>query len=283
MFQARFIAVPVLIKIVFVSPRLLVWTWTSVNAKVQATIKAFVIFRLTYAAGNLATANRKLSIIISKKNSGIISRTVAEGAATVLNATSIIGESSLSYLRSTKGGPMPLTYNMFLIICLLPFLSLSPSFLVEIIVASTTIISEISVADPISTASRITTTTIVIRTETRSAEEIGTIAEDRVLSRALPEAIRDSGNSHPRKKNQKMAGRLSSHVNLVIHAGKNLHNSRSTATEVATVANGISKAATLPLIILSRYHEMNASSWSSLVRWEAFRYHSKTNLKIFCI
>lgn len=78
-----------------VSPRLLVWTWTSVNARVQATIKAFGIFRLTYAAVNLSTANRKLSIIIaSTRSSGITSRIVAEEAATVLNVTSIIGESS---------------------------------------------------------------------------------------------------------------------------------------------------------------------------------------------
>lgn len=100
--------------LLFVSPSLLVWTWTSVNARVQATIKAFGIFRLTYAAVNLSTANRKLSIIIARtKNSGKLSRIAAEGAATVvLNVTSIIGESSQFPMMASCHWPR----NMIIII-----------------------------------------------------------------------------------------------------------------------------------------------------------------------
>lgn len=72
--------------------RLLVWTWTSVNARVH---KALVTYRLICAVVNLTINHRRITIIINKVNPGKTTKIVEE-VETDLNGISIIGESSSS-------------------------------------------------------------------------------------------------------------------------------------------------------------------------------------------
>lgn len=255
----------------------------SVNARVQA-IKVLVTCRLIFAAVILKRFLQNKARISRLVNSGKITKAVE--VVTDLIETSIIGESRSRHMLFNL--TLPLTYftkrnkKKLIAHLFLHFLYSFSSVVIIIVALITTIINAAAAVNTssnvvvtfIAAADRITTITIiitVIKTGTRNAEAIGTIAADRVLSpvlRALTTAsVVKERLLNNRSHSQKTALLLNnSKMNPSTLAGRNPH-SRTTTTTIDRVdmeASGTTAA--VKWTTLSHCPAMSASNKNSSAR-----------------